>query len=341
MPARIQDLRAERGWSQAELADRAGVTRQLVGAVEAGRHSPSVAAAIAIARALGTTVEDLFHDRPEVTSVLGRPIDDGAPVMTASVGDRPVVVPLVHAVPSSETWALADAHISAGRLEWLPGAARAGLVVAGCDPLLGPLAGLVKRASPHRMIAVHASTGDAVDSLASRRVHAALVHGPRDLLPPPPVPVRRWQVARWQVGLASRRRAGPPSIEELAERRPRIVRRDPGAASQGALTRALQAIGSDAEPPGPVAGGHLDVARRVATAGPAAGVTMEPAAMAFDLSFSSLEEHEVELWLDERWISLPAAGVLLETLTGDPLASRAARLPGYDLAGAGTERRVG
>jgi putative transcriptional regulator len=55
--------------TQAELADAAGVTRQTVVAVEAGDYAPSVYLALAIARRLGSSVEQLFGEQ----SAAGRP----------------------------------------------------------------------------------------------------------------------------------------------------------------------------------------------------------------------------------------------------------------------------
>ena len=338
MVDRIRALRVERGWSQGELASRAGVTRQLVSAVESGRHTPNVVAALGLARALGTGVEALFAtDGPRVTPVLGATIAEGTPVVTATVGDTVVAAPLVHAGVDREAWAVADASAREdGELAWLPGGAADGFVVVGCDPLLGLLAGIVGRTSGHRIVAVHGSTADAVSALAEGRAHAGLVHGPDALLPAAPPGVRRWHLARWQVGLAARGRREPPSPVDIAERRLKIVRRGAGAASSAALARALHDVGHDGAVQGPVGSGHLDVARRVATAGPAAGLTMEPAALAFGLRFAPIEEHTVELWVADEWASLPAAAALLETASGRGLAERAALLPGYELAGSGT-----
>jgi putative transcriptional regulator len=68
----LRVLRAERGWSQAELAARLGVSRQTVNAIEAGRYDPSLPLAFRIAATFGTTIEAVFepdsHDLPPPTS---------------------------------------------------------------------------------------------------------------------------------------------------------------------------------------------------------------------------------------------------------------------------------
>lgn len=61
MKNRIRVLRAEKDWSQAELAERVGVSRQAVNAVEAGKHVPSLTLAFAIARAFERQVEEVFE----------------------------------------------------------------------------------------------------------------------------------------------------------------------------------------------------------------------------------------------------------------------------------------
>jgi len=61
MKNRVRDLRAERGWSQAELGVRAGVSRQAIIAIETGRFDPSLPLAFTLARLFDTTIEDLFH----------------------------------------------------------------------------------------------------------------------------------------------------------------------------------------------------------------------------------------------------------------------------------------
>lgn len=60
---RLRQRRTELGLTQAEVAERAGVSRTAVTAMEADRLVPSVAAAIAVAGVLSQTVEELFGDR--------------------------------------------------------------------------------------------------------------------------------------------------------------------------------------------------------------------------------------------------------------------------------------
>ena len=60
MNNRLKVLRAERDWSQAELADQLGVSRQTVNALETGRYDPSLPLAFKIARVFGQPIESIF-----------------------------------------------------------------------------------------------------------------------------------------------------------------------------------------------------------------------------------------------------------------------------------------
>jgi putative transcriptional regulator len=60
MENRLRVLRAERRWSQADLADRLGVSRQTVNAIETGKYDPSLPLAFSIAKLFETKIEDVF-----------------------------------------------------------------------------------------------------------------------------------------------------------------------------------------------------------------------------------------------------------------------------------------
>ena len=62
MNNRLKVLRAERNWSQAELADRLEVSRQTVNALETGRYDPSLPLAFKIARVFSQPIESIFMD---------------------------------------------------------------------------------------------------------------------------------------------------------------------------------------------------------------------------------------------------------------------------------------
>ncbi|EIZ79927.1 XRE family transcriptional regulator [Novosphingobium sp. Rr 2-17] len=61
MKNRLKVLRAERGWSQQELAERLEVSRQSVNAIETGKYDPSLPLAFRIADVFGMAIEDIFQ----------------------------------------------------------------------------------------------------------------------------------------------------------------------------------------------------------------------------------------------------------------------------------------
>jgi putative transcriptional regulator len=62
MNNRLRVLRAERKWSQADLAQRLEVSRQSVNAIETGKYDPSLSLAFKVARLFGMPVEQIFID---------------------------------------------------------------------------------------------------------------------------------------------------------------------------------------------------------------------------------------------------------------------------------------
>ena len=75
MKNRLRVLRAERDWSQADLADRLGVSRQTVNAVETEKYDPSLPLAFKVARLFNLAIEQVFQD----DAAQARPQDNAAP----------------------------------------------------------------------------------------------------------------------------------------------------------------------------------------------------------------------------------------------------------------------
>ena len=65
MKNRLRVLRAERQWSQADLAQKLEVSRQSVNAIETGKFDPSLPLAFRLARLFNTTIEAIFFEESE------------------------------------------------------------------------------------------------------------------------------------------------------------------------------------------------------------------------------------------------------------------------------------
>src|SRR5262245_56204511 len=93
---KLRSLRERLGMTQLELAERVGVTRQSLYAIEQGRAEPSVGLAVRIARVLQTSVEELFDDHfpVEEAQAVSGPSKPGDRVMLGWVGEQRVALPL-------------------------------------------------------------------------------------------------------------------------------------------------------------------------------------------------------------------------------------------------------
>ena len=65
MKNRLKVLRAERDWTQAQLAEKLEVSRQTINAIEKGKFDPSLPLAFRAARLFGLSIEDIFDDRAD------------------------------------------------------------------------------------------------------------------------------------------------------------------------------------------------------------------------------------------------------------------------------------
>ena len=68
MKNRLKVLRAERDWTQANLADELGVSRQTINAIEKEKFDPSLPLAFKVARLFELSIEDIFQDKPSKTT---------------------------------------------------------------------------------------------------------------------------------------------------------------------------------------------------------------------------------------------------------------------------------
>jgi putative molybdopterin biosynthesis protein len=242
--ANLRLARQARGFSQQQLASMAGVSRQAVSAVESGHSDPSLRVALALARALGMAVEELFgpgEPAAPVAAVSVAPLRGRTDrVALAPVGDRFVALPLrgdagaglgfLPAGGLANPANLAVAAVAAGvAANGAPGNAAAGtkaagngteliavrplgpprptLVVAGCDPALPLLATPLSLLDPPVAFAWWPCGSAAALRLASQGlVHVAGVHTKEDSGEAGPLPDGAEVVgfSAWREGFAVR-----------------------------------------------------------------------------------------------------------------------------------------
>ena len=174
---RVRTCRVARGWSQDELAVRAGISPAGVSSIETSRLVPSTSAALALAAALDCRVEDLFQlgavPTPEAAWAW-RPHCEPCRYWRASVAGREFMYP-------TESTNLGmvrhDGVCQSGQCrEHCAAAPSDTLVVASCDPAIGMLADELNRRSSFRLLAFPRSSREALALLAQGLVHVAGIH---------------------------------------------------------------------------------------------------------------------------------------------------------------------
>jgi molybdate-binding protein/DNA-binding XRE family transcriptional regulator len=318
---RLAGMRAERGLSQRTLADAAGITRQAVGAIEAGRMQPSVGIALALARALGTTVEDLFARTPPTSPPAAR-------VAVGTIGGRSVA----HAL-EREHLAFEPAQTA------LPA-----IFIAGCDAALGLL---TRHAQLHalgvRYLWLPMTNRDALAALARGRVHVAAVHEPARRSPAHASRGgERFAFAASEEGWLVRR-GNPLRIRraaDLVRSHARLVNRPRGAGARQLLDGELRRHGIDGRA---VAGydrvvaGQLDAGRAVAHDFADAAVGLASIARMLDLDFVPLREERCTLAFAPGVASTAAARTLLVALGSTAFRRDLAALGTYDVTSSGEQ----
>jgi molybdopterin molybdotransferase/putative molybdopterin biosynthesis protein len=351
---RVRALRAARGVSQVGLAGAVRLSRQSLGAIEAGRSLPAVDVALRIARALECKVEDLFAPPAEaaLTTVLGT--DQRAQrVRVAEISGRWVSYALTGDGFAVSADAIAG-HARRDHVEVDPlvstGELRENLVLMGCATGLGLIAErLNSRAGAGRFYWVARSSTDALKALAKGHTHVAGVHlvdsktGVTDL-----GAIRRFAgrsrlvvitFARWEAGLitAPQNPKRIHSVQDLSRRGLRLVVRERGSGARRLLDGELRKLGVPlalAECAPLRAEGHLQVARAVALGVADTGVATRDAALAFGLGFIPLAEECFDLVLPESLLSDLRLQRLLDAMTTATVRRELSML-GYDLTSTG------
>ncbi len=351
--ARLRLARQARGFSQQQLAGMAGVSRQAVSAVESGLSDPSLRVALALSRALGMTVEEVFGPGTPSPQVDAEPLaplgDAGTRVALAPMGDAFVALPLSGAAVIRAGFAPADGLTGATTQVRPLAPPRPTVVVAGCDPAIPLLEAPLGLLEPPVSFAWwQCTSGEALELAARGLVHAAGVHlrgasGEYNTGPAAKLLRQGAEVigfCSWREGLVIRPDlAGQVSgLADVVRARLRLVNREPGSEARSLLDRELGELGIE---PGALRGygtqatGHLHVASAIAAGLADVGIASEPAALAFRLAFIPLAAERFDLVIPADRAQTREAQGLLKVLSSRWLLDQLASLPGYDPAHCG------
>lgn len=367
---RLAEVRQRRGFSAAELASRAGVTRQTIYAIEAQRYIPNTVVALRLAQVLEVSVEALFSittaaraaQEPTPVDLLATHAGSGRPyqpVRLAKVGKLLIGVPsapVLGEIPAAD--AIVTGRGRGGRTLVRPISdetdAGGRLIVAGCDPAMPMLARHLWKQGGIELIVAMCSSRQALQWLGEHKIHIAGTHlsgkspGASNLEVIgkffPGHTVRVVTFASWEEGLVVAA-ANPKAISGVADlARPEvaIINREVGAGARLLLDRSLSKAGI---PPTNVhgysqtAGGHVMAAWHVYSGKADCCVATRAAARVFGLRFLPLSCERYDLAIPEHYYDQPAVQAALDTISRASFRHELEALGGYDTSQTGCMRR--
>ncbi len=387
---RVKRRREAAGLSQSALATRAGISRQALIAIEAGRQVPSTTLSLQLANVLGCRVEHLFQIEPtDGFTVTVAPCADYEVTEASStrctrvtlgkVAGRMIAHRIAHDAYASADGIVIDEpqgqnHSSLQRDNGYARArnAAAGIhepppalcgtpalvrpfvgeadiernvFVAGCAPLLGPLAQrTAMRYRDIRVTWIPANSRRALDLLDAGMVHVAGLHlsderaGKTNVLAIrerfPTSRVLVVNLTRWRQGFLVPK-GNPLAIQDAGDLlRPgiRFAHRERGSGATKLLHQLLVSAGAepDIAAPRPWALGHSDIAQLVRCGAADVGVAIESVAIAAGLDFIPLAAEQFDLVLPAQSTSDAPVARLIDTLDDAAFRSEVEQLPGYD-----------
>lgn len=365
---KLAELRAKRGLGAAQLAARAGISRQTVYAIEAGTYIPNTAVSLKLAHILDTSVEEIFKIEPErkrpndtVEAIVlghtesmapGQPLRlcnvDGHLVAVASepgsFGLSPSDAVLLTPIRAEKRHANAKVQILGD--EWKKPNR---VIVAGCDPSVSILAHFMQQQG-YELVVAFENSSLSLELLRDRFVHIAGTHlmdkvtGKTDLLPITRTFGRNAVVvityAMWQEGLVTAQ--GNPkriaAIADLARKNIRITNREPGAGCRRLLDDLMREQGiSGKQVKGydRTTSGHLPAARLVRSGEVDCCISTEAVARALGLDFIPLAQKPYHLVIRRMHLGLAPIQALLETLSRAAFRREVEACTGYSMRTAG------
>lgn len=336
----VREFRIQRGFTQAELAAQAGISRTAVTAIESQRLVPSVSAAMALARALQTSVEQLFGSPEQTAAWAWEPEGTAQPYWQAEVAGQnwfypASAAPMLTALPDGCTSDSA-ATISPDR-----SVSRETLVMACCDPAAGLLASEYARATGLRLLVLPRSSREALRLLEAGKIHVAGVHYSTTEAPQLNAETAReilgteyqlLRIANWQEGIVTASASRVKTVRGLLKSRMRWVGREPGSGARNCLDR----LAGDRIQPQHLATNHRAVAEAVSSGWADAGVCLQLSGSEAGLRFIPVQTEFYDLCIPQSFREDPRVQALIKTVQSRSYRQLLSMLPGYDVSQTGS-----
>lgn len=328
------------GWSQAELARRAGISRAAVSAIETAAVVPSVRVALALAREFGCTVEELFGGEGASSGAFRWAVEPrgecaGYWEVRESGGVLRYPVEAVSLNPFSP-----DVWLSSGAKRGRRALSPPTLTLACCDPAARFFAAEYERGSGVRMLVLPRNGREALKMLRDGVVHLGGIHAATE--DDPGANVRRvrevlgegWGLLRlvdWRSGLALRGGVESGAVSSAVRAARCWAMREKGAAARECHDQLL----AGRKVRGRVVRGHREVADAVRAGWADAGITLELCAFENGLGFLPLRSEGLDLVFAERLMDDVRMKKLVSMVQGRAYRRAEGSLTGYSTARSG------
>jgi molybdate-binding protein/DNA-binding XRE family transcriptional regulator len=369
----LKSIRTKQGFSQGELASRAGITRQAVYSIESNLYLPTTAVALRLASVLVCRVEDLFSLVPSEEIIEGTLIGQlpqaeiwtphPIRVKVSTVGKRTIVRPVTGLGEQLSFTVPADGYITDvhGKLSGTTARVKLSrdreaieqeISVAGCDPAIF-LVGEHMRRQKDQTSVVGWTMGSmaALQALQRGEVHVAGIHLFDPVSGESNLPILRRSLkgsayevvtfATWEEGFLVRP-GNPKSIRtaaDLAEPTVTLINREEGSGARLLLDQRLRLSGvepTQVQGYDRTASTHFEVARAIAERQADVGIGIRSAAQHFGLDFVPLQTARYDLVVPKSYLnSHPTLTHLFETLVSRAFRNEIEALGGYDTSQTG------
>ena len=336
----VSEYRLRLGWSQQQLAERSGLSRTAISAIETGRVVPSTAAALSLAHAFNCSVETLFSFRQtplQPVKWAWKPSRKSGRFWQARVRGKTLLFPsewtLTGTLPHTGTY-------QDNQIQWTrSNDPEKTLVIAGCDPAIGLLAARIHAMSNFRVLPLTRSSRQAVELLEQGLIHVAGLHLSADHNQNENHTMaksimneefRLLRVAQWEEGLALDPSIKAGSVRAVLTEGLRWVGREEGSGSRQCLDRIL---GRRRKPKGyhHQALNHHGVVEAIRSGLAQAGVCVRLPAEEQGLHFLKVRKENYDFCFPAKTESDPVIRTLLSAVRSRTYQKDLEQLPGYHI----------